>query len=196
MKRWNQFILALCMAAAASACAGDRSPDRSATADPGAVGTAGTAKPDANRADRGDSNFVETMIEDGMAEVELGKMAQQKARSRQVKDFAAMMVRDHTTAGKELKSVATHANIDMAKIDADMNDHKDLRERLSKLSGMEFDREYIKAMVDDHEKAVKDTKDKAEGADNDHVKQWAAKALPVLEKHLDDAKRIQDRLEK
>jgi putative membrane protein len=194
LKRWNHIILTLCMAAAASACAGDRNADSTAPADPGAVGTAGTAKPAAARADRGDTNFVETMMADGTAEVALGKMAQQKASSKQVKTFAAMMVRDHTKAGQELQTVATHANVDMTKMDADMGDHKDLGERLSKLSGREFDREYIKAMVDDHEKAVKDTKDKAGDADNDHVKQWAAKALPVLEKHLSEAKRIQDTL--
>ena len=193
MKRWNHIILAVCMAGAASACSGDRKAADPAPADPAAVGTAGTAKP-ADRPDRADTNFVETMMADGTAEVALGKMAQQKASTKQVKNFAAMMVRDHTKAGQELQAVATHANVDMTKMDADMGDHKDLGERLSKLSGREFDREYIKAMVDDHEKAVKDTKDKAEDADNDHVKQWAAKALPVLEKHLNEAKRIQDTL--
>jgi putative membrane protein len=74
--------------------------------------------------------------------------------------------------------------------------HKDVRDRLAKLSGVEFDREYIKAMVDDHEKAVKDAEDKADKADNDHVKQWAAKAIPTLKKHLETAKNIQDTLDK
>jgi putative membrane protein len=143
----------------------------------------------------GDRDFVGDMMADGHAEVELGKMAQQKARNPQVKEFAANMVRDHQKAGAELKTVAANANIDTSTIDADMDHGKDLRERLSKLSGMEFDREYMKAMVDEHEKAVDEVEDKAEQADNDHVKQWAAKALPVLKKHLEQARHIQETLE-
>ena len=196
MKRWNYTMLALCVAAATSACAGDRDPDTAKSADPGAVGTAGTAKPDADRADRSDSNFVETMIEGGHGEVALAKMAQQKTRNKQVKDFAAMLERDHTKAGQELTALATQAQVDMTKIDSDTDDQKDTRDRLSKLSGMEFDREYMTAMVDKHEKAVKNVKEKADDADNDHVKQWAAKAVPVLEKHLSEAKRIHEALEK
>jgi len=199
MKRWNHVLVALCMVAAASACAGDRDPDTAKPADPGAVGTAGTpaAKADTDRtAVRGDRDFVGDMMADGRAEVELGKLARQKAQNKEVKDFAAMMVRDHTKAGAELKTVATQANLDMAKVDADMDHHKGVRDRLAKLSGVEFDREYIKAMVDDHEKAVKDAEDKADKADNDHVKQWAAKAIPTLKKHLETAKNIQDTLDK
>jgi putative membrane protein len=61
---------------------------------------------------------------------------------------------------------------------------------------MEFDREYMKAMVDEHEKAVDDVEAKAEKADNDHVKEWAAKTLPTLKKHLEEARQIQESLEK
>jgi putative membrane protein len=187
------------MAAAASACAGDRDPDTVKPADPGAVGTAGTpaAKADTDRtAARSDRDFVGEMMADGRAEVELGKLARQKAQSKEVKDFAAMMVREHTKAGAELKTVATQANIEVAAADAGMDDHKDVRDRLAKLSGREFDREYIKAMVDDHEKAVKDAEAKADAADSDHVKQWAAKALPTLKKHLEMARDIDDALGK
>jgi putative membrane protein len=61
---------------------------------------------------------------------------------------------------------------------------------------MEFDREYMKAMVDDHQKAVDEVEEKADKADNDHVKQWAAQALPTLKKHLEQAKQIHESLEK
>ena len=201
MKRWNHALVALslCMAAAASACAGDRDPNTAKPADPGAVGTAGTpaAKADTDRAAvRSDRDFIGDMLADGRAEVELGNLAREKALNQEVKDFAAMMVRDHSKAGAELKTVATQANIEMATVDADMDQHKDVRDRLATLSGMEFDRAYIKAMVDDHETAVKDAEAKADSADNDHVKQWAARALPTLKKHLEAAKDIHDALDK
>jgi putative membrane protein len=113
-----------------------------------------------------------------------------------VKEFAAMMVRDHTKAGAELNTVAANAHIDLSKIDADMDQGKNTRDRLAKLSGMEFDREYMKTMLDEHEKAIKDVEDRADRADNDHVKQWAAKTLPTLKKHLEQAKSIHESLEK
>jgi putative membrane protein len=136
------------------------------------------------------------MMAGGRAEVDLGKLAQQKSRNTQVRDFAAMMVRDHTKAAEELKTVATRANIDMAQIDPDAGDNKDVHDRLAKLSGMEFDREYMQMMVDKHEKTVNELEDKAEGADNDHVKQWAARTLPTVKKHLEQARAIHETLDK
>lgn len=199
--RWSSALLALCFAATTAACAGDRAPDAERRPD-GAAGTSGSAVPDPAKrdADRepgmADRDFVVDMIAGSRVEVELGKLAQQKARHSQVKAFATQMVRDHQKAAAELKTVSTRANIDIPKIDADMEPGKDLRDRLAKLSGMEFDRQYMKAMVDDHEKALNEAEEKAEKADNDHVKQWAAKALPTLKKHLEQARHIRESLEK
>jgi putative membrane protein len=197
MKRWNHMLLAVCLAAATAACSDDRTANTTPAND-AAVGTGGTAAPGGATADmaRGDRDFVADMLADGQAEVELGRLAQQKATNQQVKDFAAMMVRDHTQAGDDLKAVATGANIDVAAADADADEHADLQERLSKLSGAEFDREYMKAMVDDHEDAVNDAEDKAEGANSAEVKAWASKTLPTLRKHLEQAKQISDSLNK
>lgn len=196
MKRWNQIALALCVAAATTACAGDRPADTTdvpATDSP-AVGTSGRdANPAATNDADVDRGFVEEMLADGRAEVELGRLVQQKTKNRDVRQFAAMMIEDHTKAGAELKQVASQANI-MPAADAHAEDHNDLRERLGKLSGAEFDREYIDAMIDDHQKAVDAAEDKAQDAQNDHVKQWAAKTLPTLKKHLEQAKQIQEKL--
>jgi putative membrane protein len=196
MKRWTNVLLAVSVAAAASACAGDRAT----TADGKAVGTSGTvadAKKDPdNKAERTDRDFVGDMMADGRAEVSLGKLAQQKARNQKVKEFAAMMIRDHQRAGTELKTLASQVDIDMSKVDADIDHGKATYERLSTLSGLEFDREYMKSMVEDHKRALKDVEDQADGAENDHIKQWAAKTLPTLKKHLEQAKDISESLEK
>jgi putative membrane protein len=144
-----------------------------------------------------DREFVEDMIAGGNAEVELGRLVEDKSKNREVRQFAAMLVEDHTKAGTDLKQVATTANIEPMPADAGARDeHNDLMERLGKLSGEEFDREYIKAMVDKHEKTVDTVEEKADGPSNDHVKQWAAKTLPTLKKHLEQAKQIQENLEK
>jgi putative membrane protein len=142
----------------------------------------------------GDRNFVEDMAQEGQGEVALGQLAEQKATNPEVKQFAALMVRDHTRAGEELKTIAAKNNVELKAELAD--EHKDLRERLSKLSGPEFDREYMKAMIDGHEEAVDDTKNKAEHSDNADIKQWASKALPTVQQHLERAREINEALEK
>lgn len=182
MKRWTQLTLALLTAVPLVACGADdkRAQDRD---NPAAVGTAGTGAPDAD--------FVEEQLAGGNAEIELGRLAQQKASNPQVREFAEMIVRDHTQAGEELKQIATKHNI---QVPADRDEHNDLHEQLTKASAAEFDREYIEAMVDKHEKAVNDVEDKAEGSDNAEVKQWAAKTLPTLQQHLEKAKQIQQTL--
>jgi putative membrane protein len=192
MKRWNQLALGLCLAAATAACAGDRAPAGTATDDPAAVGTAGRdTKADADRA------FVEDSITGGNAEVELGRLVQEKSKNVDVRQFAAMLIEHHTKAGAELNEVASRANIQTTPADDEAREeHDQLKERLGELSGAEFDREYIKAMVDNHEKAVSEAEDRSEDSKNDHVKQWAAQALPTLKKHLEQARQIQTNLEK
>lgn len=157
----------------------------------------------------GDRDFVEDMAIGGMAEVELGRMAMERAASPEVKRFGDMMVKDHSKAGDELKQVAMQHSIPMpAGLD---QKHQDLKTTLSNLRGAEFDREYMKAMVDGHEDVVDRLQTRASedrfGDDKGEVKpersgnpvegalnQWAAKALPTVRHHLDEAKRINDGL--
>jgi putative membrane protein len=190
MSAIKQFAFAVLVSMAAMACNGDNDrASREAAPGGGTAGTTGTTD-----IAMGDRNFVKDMAADGQAEIGLGEMAQQKATDPDVKAFAAMMVRDHSKAGEELKSIAAKHNIEL---NADLDDQaKDLREQLAKKSGAEFDRDYIKAMVDDHEQAVDDAKDKAEHSDNPEIKQWASKTLPTLQQHLERAKQISSALEK
>jgi putative membrane protein len=209
----------VCAAALAVACNGNKTADtRDNRNEPAAVGTAGEA--DRTAVHDGEKDFINHQLSDGTAEVELGKMASQRAVNPDVKRFADMMVQDHTKAGSELKEVAAKYNVtpDTTK---DADKHKDLMDRLSKLRGADFDREYIKAMVDDHENAVdslesrvdstaglkdrianKDSAnaqvvpEKTDNAPAMAVNQWAAKTLPVVRHHLDDAKMIHDKLDR
>ena len=196
MKRWNHMALALCLAAATAACAGDQTPDADRPAGAEPVGTAGRdGNAAATRDADADREFVEEMIADSNAEVELGRLVRDKSKNRQVREFAAMMIEDHRKAGMELKQAASTADITTTPSAGAAEDHNELEERLSKLSGAEFDREYIQAMIDDHQEAVDAAQEKADGAANAQVKQWAANTLPTLRKHLDQAKRIQENLE-
>jgi putative membrane protein len=129
-----------------------------------------------------DQQFVMNVAKDGMAEVELGKLAQEKASSADVKKFAQRMVDDHSKANDELKTLAQNKNITLpTAVDATHKAHVD---RMSKLSGEAFDRAYMQDMVADHRKAVEAFRMESKTGKDADVKAWAAKTLPTLEEHL------------
>jgi putative membrane protein len=132
-----------------------------------------------------DQTFAKDVAMDGMAEVEFGKLASEKAASDQVKQFAQRMVTDHQKAGDELKSLAQTKNITLP---TELGPkHKALRARLEKLSGEAFDRAYMNEMVMGHRKAVTAFRTESNSGKDPELKQWAAKTLPTIEDHLKQA---------
>jgi putative membrane protein len=129
-----------------------------------------------------DQAFVTEAAKGGMAEVELGKLAAEKATNDDVKKFGQRMADDHSKANDELKSIASKKNITLP-TDIDAKD-KALRDRLMKLSGAAFDRAYMRAMVSDHVKDVSAFKRESQAGKDADVKAFAAKTLPTLEDHL------------
>lgn len=130
-----------------------------------------------------DADFFTKAGEAGLAEVELGKLAAQKATNPEVKKFAQKMVDDHTKAGNELKDLAAKKG---KTLPADMNSsHKSTLEKLKGLSGADFDKAYVDAMVDDHETAVDLFENEAEDGTDADIKAFAAKTLPTLKSHLE-----------
>ena len=183
MQRGTQLFVAALFAVSAVACGNGSRGNQTGT--PGAAGTSGSAL------DMGERNFVQDQLKDGAREVELGQLAEKRAASPDVKEFAAMMVQDHTRAGNKLKDVARKENVE---VDNDNNARDDV-EKLSKLSGAEFDKEYVDLMVKDHKDAVDALQDQANNADHADVKTWAAETLPRVKHHLEVAQQIQDRLD-
>jgi len=143
----------------------------------------------ANVLKAGDRKFVTKAAEGGIAEVQLGKLAQQKASNDQVKQFGQRMVTDHGSANEKLKAVASGKGISLpAQMDTSAQKEYD---KLSKLSGVQFDRAYIAAMVSDHKKDVSEFRSESRsGSDND-LKSFAASTLPTLEQHLQMAQSAQ-----
>ncbi len=132
--------------------------------------------------------FMTKAAHGGMMEVQLGKLAGDKAKSDRVKAFGAMMVTDHTKAGEELKSLASQKNVTLPTSPSEEHQHH--IDDLSKKTGTDFDKAYMKMMVENHEKVIDDfKKDSSDGKEAD-VKSWAAKTLPTLRKHLDSARNI------
>lgn len=139
-----------------------------------------------------DTKFAVKAASAGMTEVQLGELAQQKASSQKVKDFGAMMVRDHTKANDELKSLAGMKSITLPP--APGEDHMDHIKKMTEKSGKEFDKDYMKMMVDDHESAIKSFEEASNDGKDADVKAFATKTLPTLRAHLDSAKAIRDAL--
>jgi putative membrane protein len=142
-------------------------------------------KEDAGRGQSEDTNeFAMKAANGGMMEVELGRMAQEKGMSQDVKEFGSMMVADHSKANDELKTLATAKNITLPSTLGE-EAQEDVNE-LAKLSGKEFDKKYVSMMVDDHKEDVDAFKKAAEDNSVDpDIKAFAAKTLPTLQQHLD-----------
>jgi putative membrane protein len=129
-----------------------------------------------------DQTFVMNAAKGGMAEVELGKLAAQKASNDEVKKFGQRMADDHGKANDELKAIASSKNITLPQA-MDAKD-KALQDRLSKLSGAAFDRAYMAAMLRDHRQDVNAFKRESTAGKDPEIKAFASKTLPTLEDHL------------
>jgi len=148
----------------------------STNANPSMVSTAATQK-----LDRADMDFAKKAAEGGMAEVELGKLAQQNAKDAQVKQFGARMEQDHSQANSQLQSIASQKGLQLP-TQLDAKDQKEL-DRLSRLHGAAFDQAYMRAMVQDHDKDAKEFKRQAQTARDPDLKNFAQQTLNVIEQH-------------
>src|SRR5262245_35262360 len=135
-----------------------------------------------------DRAFAIQVAQVGKHEVELGKLAAERATDSDVKAFANSMVKDHSTAGEELTQITTKLGITLPT--AEDTAFKDLVDRLSKMKGMDYDRAYMNEMVDGHSKAATDIGNYASSGTNPDLKAWATKTLPVVREHLKVAQDI------
>jgi len=135
-----------------------------------------------------DKQFIKKAAQGGLAEVQLGQLATEKADSPDVKQFGQKMVDDHSKANDQLKQVASNKGVTVP----DKLSAKDAatKARLEKLSGKAFDRAYMRDMVMDHTKDVSEFRTEAKTAKDPDVKSFASQTLPTLQDHLKQAKSI------
>jgi putative membrane protein len=139
-----------------------------------------------------DARFVMGVAEGGMAEIELGQLAADKASNAQVKEFGHQMMADHTKMGNELKPLAASKDI-MLPTSVSARD-KATKDRLAKLSGASFDRAYMAEMVKGHLSASMDFRKEATSGHDPQIKEWAARTLGTVDEHLKAAREIQKEL--
>jgi putative membrane protein len=136
--------------------------------------------------------FVPTALSNGIAEVELAKLADKHANSEEVKEYARGVVKDHTEANKQLLDIAKEMKL--AVVSGVSKEQREKMTNLSKLKGNDFDREFLRTMVSDHEKAIKEFENEAKNGKDQKVKDFAEKTLPALRDHLKTARKLLDNL--
>jgi putative membrane protein len=145
-------------------------------------------------AQKDDAELVVDIAGGGMMEVELAKVAVQKATSPEVKKFAQMMIDDHTKANDELKTLASNKNIVLPTTLPDA--HQKTINDVSEKTGKDFDRKYMDEMVDDHKKDIDKFQKLADKGNDADLKAFATKTLPTLQHHKDEAERIEKMTDK
>ncbi|MGE5170346.1 MAG: DUF4142 domain-containing protein [Rudaea sp.] len=178
--------VAMAVALAGAAIAWDANAAKPAATSPAPHPSASASSHSLSSDDR---QFAVKAAEAGMAEVELGKLAQQKAQNGQVKQFGERMVQDHTQANDRLKQVVASKNVALP-MRLDKSGQKDL-DQLTKLSGAKFDQQYMKKQVSGHEKVIEEFRKEAKSGRDQDLRTFASSTLPTLEQHLSLAKSAQ-----
>ena len=137
-----------------------------------------------------DQQFVDFAGQTDMVEANLGQLAGNVASSQQVKDYGQMLATDHTKDLQQLSDAAKQGNLNVPSA-IDTAHNKTMVDPFQKLKGAAFDHRYVREMIDGHTKAIATYKKEAAGAQNPALKSYAETALPVLEKHLADAKSLE-----
>ena len=187
-------IAAALMFGAASACvpaayaagqAGTSGSTATSTSGTASGSTAASGSATAKSVPAADKQFAMKAAQGGMAEVELGKLAQSNAQNEKVKAFGSRMVNDHSSANDKLKQIASKEGIQLpAKMDASA---EKMLDKLRKLSGAQFDQAYMTHMVADHQKDIKEFEQESKQGRDSDLKQFATDTLPTLREHLTQA---------
>jgi len=137
---------------------------------------------------KSDEQFITKAAQGGMMEVEVGKLAQEKGSSNEVKELGKKLEQDHSKANDQLKQLAENKNVPLP---TDMGAEKAAVEKLRALSGDQFDKAFLKMAVKDHKKDINAFQKETNNAMDSDVKEFASKTLPTLQEHLKEAEQLQ-----
>ncbi len=139
-----------------------------------------------------DGKFMMMAATSDMNEITLSNQALSKSSNEEVKKLAQMMIDDHTKSSAELKPIVVSKNV-MLPTEADAK-HKAAAEKMAAMSGSQFDMEYVKMMIKDHEKAVALFQKESTGGKDAEAKDFAVKTLPVIQNHLDMSRSLMNKM--
>ena len=136
-----------------------------------------------------DADFLVDAASGAMMEVQLGKLAETHATKRRIKDFGAMMVRDHGLGIEEIRHLASRRHVTLP--DSVSEHQRKEIENLKEKKGEKFDRAYTRMMVDDHHADIKEFEKQASQGTDSLIRVFASGALQMLRRHLDSANNLQ-----
>jgi putative membrane protein len=129
-----------------------------------------------------DKDFILAAAQGGMTEVKLGELAAQKGTRDDVKAFGRLMVKDHTAINGDLTALAAQKGVTLPdSLDAK---HQRMLDKMSAMTGAEFDSAYVSSMIKDHKMDAKEFKAESAATRDADVRTFVDKTLPVVEGHL------------
>lgn len=140
--------------------------------------------------DKSDSDFAVDAANSNCTEIELGELAIKNGKSKKVKNFGVMMIKDRGKANDKLMILSKEKNLNLST--TPNAESQKVIAGLSEKNGDEFDKAYISIMISDHEEDVKKFADATNRLQEPDLKNFAIKTLPVLQKHLDAINAIHD----
>ena len=179
-KQWLGLIVAVVMSfCGLAACSRDRGVEAAREDQPPSVTPA-------------EQDFMMKTTQTDLAETQMARIALQKSTNNDVKDYANMILSDHTDALEDLTELMKNKNVPQPNT-MDVEIQRDIS-RMSDLTGPDFDREFMNMMVTDHQNALEMFRDQEAIAQNPDVKDYVEDLIPKLEMHLDKARRLQSKL--
>lgn len=139
-----------------------------------------------------DNDFVDKVSSSGRVEVELAKIAMTRATHEEVRKFAAKLAEDHSKANNDLLIVVSDERIPIP--EQPLPEHVKHLQHFAGNQVKDFDKEYMKMMVENHEKSVELFTKASKECKNEKVKKFAEKTLPTIKEHLTMAKKIKDEM--
>jgi|JI10StandDraft_1071094.scaffolds.fasta_scaffold233056_1 putative membrane protein len=164
----------------------DRQSGSQSSRDKSHAGSTASGSSSLSSADR---TFVMKAVQGGKMEVEIAEMGVQNASSEAVKNFAQRLVTDHTNANQELTQLASQKGVQVS--ESSMNKDKN---KFSKMQGAAFDRAFMQHMIKDHQKDIAMFEKESNSGSDPDVKAFAAKTLPTLREHLEQARSVANSL--
>lgn len=181
-----RYMLAASTLALAAACGQNASAPETASS---TVQTPPTAPLAANVMSSAD--FVQTVANSDAFEIQSSQLAAQRAGRQDVKDFAAMMVRDHTATSRELSALAPQLNLTPPSPQLDAGKQRQI-DSLREQNGETFDDAYLDAQVAAHRDAVSLFENFAANGEPGRLRDWATTTLPKLREHLDHVQGLEN----
>ncbi len=135
-----------------------------------------------------DKAFAATAAQSGLAEVQAGQLASQRATSAQVKQYGQKLVTDHTQANDQLQQIAQQDNLTLPTQPSATGQSQG--QRLNGLSGSAFDSAFVSGEVRDHQQAIALFQREAQSGHDPALKDFAQKSLPMLRQHLQMAQSL------